>query len=114
MVIAPLGANTLARMAGGLCDDLLMSTVRGWDGSGILDPPREGKRSKKIVVAPAMNTAMWFHPLTEKHLSFLAEWDWVEVLRPIEKTLACGDVGSGAMHDWDDIVKRIKDILNLS
>jgi len=58
-----------------------------------------------------MNTAMWFHPLTEKQLQALGEWDWIEILRPIEKTLACGDTGSGAMHDWKDIVARINELL---
>lgn len=113
MVIAPLSANTLAKMAAGLSDNLLMSTVRAWDATGLLDPPRSTyvDPNKKILVAPACNTAMWFHPLTEKHLSVLAEWDWVEVLRPIEKTLACGDTGSGAMHDWKDIVTRIQELM---
>jgi phosphopantothenoylcysteine decarboxylase len=60
-----------------------------------------------------MNTMMWFQPLTQKHLDVLQEWDWVEILRPIEKTLACGDVGSGAMKDWKDIVSRIIELLGL-
>jgi phosphopantothenoylcysteine decarboxylase len=116
LVIAPLSANTLAKMAAGFCDNLLMSTVRAWDASGILDPPRDDlpiSDKKKILVAPAMNTMMWFHPLTQKQLDILQEWDWVEILRPIEKTLACGDVGSGAMKDWKDIVLRIKELLGL-
>jgi phosphopantothenoylcysteine decarboxylase len=112
LVIAPLSANTLAKMASGFCDNLLMSTVRAWDVSGLLDPPREGMNGeKKILVAPAMNTAMWFHPLTKQHLDVLRGWEWVEVLNPIEKTLACGDVGSGAMKDWKDIVARIIELL---
>src|ERR1700753_47131 len=64
LVIAPLSANTLAKMPNVICDTLLMSTVRAWDASGLLDPPREGRTGKKkILVAPAMNTNMWFHPL---------------------------------------------------
>jgi phosphopantothenoylcysteine decarboxylase len=99
-------------MAGGFCDNLLMSTVRAWDVSGLLDPPREGMTAKKkILVAPAMNTAMWFHPLTKQHLDVLRTWEWIEILNPIEKTLACGDVGSGAMKDWKDIVTRIIELL---
>jgi phosphopantothenoylcysteine decarboxylase len=114
LVIAPLSANTLAKMASGLCDNLLMSTVRAWDPSGLIDPPRHNITARKmILVALAMNTAMWFHPLTEKHLNELEKWDWVEILRPVEKTLACGDVGSGAMKDWNEIVARIRQILNL-
>lgn len=113
MVIAPLSANTLAKMAAGLSDNLLMSTVRAWDATGMLDEPRASyvDPHKRIFVAPACNTAMWFHPLTEKHLGVLADWDWVEVLRPVEKTLACGDTGSGAMHNWQDVVTRIEEVL---
>jgi len=113
IVVAPLSANTLAKMAAGFCDNLLLSVIRAWDASGMIDPPRRQgiSASKKIIVAPAMNTAMFIHPLTEKHLAVLGEWEWVEVLRPIEKTLACGDTGSGAMKDWKDIVERIYQLL---
>jgi phosphopantothenoylcysteine decarboxylase len=134
MIVAPLSANTLAKMVGGLCDNLLLSTMRAWDVSGLLDPPheitfgektvsfpdsREGtKRGKVIVVAPAMNTAMWVHPVTKKQVKVLEEeWGvgveggWIEVLRPVEKELACGDTGSGAMCPWEKIVERIKEIV---
>ncbi|KAF2431829.1 flavo protein [Tothia fuscella] len=135
MVVAPLSANTMAKMAAGLCDNLLLSTMRAWDVSGLLDPPHEvlveGKdgseaqriifpttRKKIIVVAVAMNTAMWFHPITQKHMKILEEdWGikngggWIEVLRPIDKGLACGDVGSGAMENWTNIVARVNERL---
>jgi phosphopantothenoylcysteine decarboxylase len=135
MVVAPLSANTLAKMVGGLCDNLLLSTMRAWDTTGILDVPHtitfsageDGERKsvtypsesrkKRILVAPAMNTAMWVHPLTQQHMRVLEEdWGvrnggWIEVLRPIEKELACGDVGGGAMCSWETIVKRIEELL---
>jgi len=41
------------------------------------------------------------------------EWDWFKVLRPVEKELACGDTGSGAMKDWKEIVAVIEDTLSL-
>jgi phosphopantothenoylcysteine decarboxylase len=131
MVVAPLSANTLAKMVGGLCDNLLLSTMRAWDVSGLLDVPHtitfEGKkvtwptpgegRKKRILVAPAMNTAMWAHPVTKKQIKVLEEeWGvgveggWVEVLRPVEKELACGDTGSGAMCSWEKIVERVREI----
>ncbi|EKG21532.1 Flavoprotein [Macrophomina phaseolina MS6] len=147
MVVAPLSANTLAKMVGGLCDGLLLSVVRAWDTTGELDPVtvdggdaggrgddvdlgvgggdqsaalmRRGKK-KKIVVAPAMNTAMWVHPVTAKQIRVLEEdWGvgnggWVEVLRPIEKTIACGDTGTGGMREWKDIVKVIEERLGLT
>jgi phosphopantothenoylcysteine decarboxylase len=42
------------------------------------------------------------------------DWRWFEVLNPIEKSLACGDVGSGAMMEWTEIVKIVEKRLNLS
>ncbi|KAL8711296.1 MAG: hypothetical protein Q9220_004193 [cf. Caloplaca sp. 1 TL-2023] len=114
LVIAPLSANSLAKMTAGLADNLLLSIVRAWDTTGVInDPPGLGKR---IIVAPAMNTAMWLHPITKKQIKVLQEdWGvdagpegWIEVLKPIEKVLACGDSGSGAMREWTDIVAVIK------
>ncbi|MFO0937788.1 MAG: flavoprotein [Gemmataceae bacterium] len=58
-VIAPLDANTLAKMANGLCDNALTCVWRAWDFA------------KPIIVAPAMNTFMWQHPLTRQHLRTL-------------------------------------------
>lgn len=122
LVIAPLSANTLAKLANGLSDNLLTSVCRAWDTDGQVD----GKR-KRIVVAPAMNTAMWRHPVTAQHIRVLeVEWGvgkdnkggetgWFEVLQPqSSKVLACGDVGSGAMLEWTEIVKVIEDRLGLS
>ncbi|MCJ1389228.1 hypothetical protein MMC18_002084 [Xylographa bjoerkii] len=115
LVIAPLDANTLAKMVGGLADNLLTSVVRAWDTTGVV----EGGGVKRMVVAPAMNTAMWRHPVTGRQVGVLeGEWcvgrgGWVEVLRPVEKELACGDVGDGAMRDWREVVEVIEERLGL-
>lgn len=61
LVIAPLSANTLTKMAVGICDNLLTTLYYAWD------------TDKKIVLAPAMNTYMWENPLTRKHLKMLRE-----------------------------------------
>ncbi|KAH8705461.1 putative flavoprotein [Talaromyces proteolyticus] len=122
-VIAPLSANTLAKLANGFSDNLLTSVCRAWDTDGQVD----GKR-KRILIACAMNTAMWRHPVTAKHLSVLEkdwgamknestgeETGWYEVLQPqATKILACGDVGIGAMMEWTEIVKIIENRLGLS
>jgi phosphopantothenoylcysteine decarboxylase len=142
MVVAPLSANGLAKLSQGVSDNLISSVVRAWDWSGLIDgarpgvplPYKNGKAreeleglpeafreggKKGIVVAPAMNTAMWSHPVTTKQLRVLEEeWGverggWFEVLRPVEKRLACGDTGSGAMRSWEDIVKVIERRLSL-
>lgn len=117
LVIAPLSANSMAKMTAGLADGLLLSVVRAWDTTGEI----EGSRKKRIVLAAAMNTAMWRHPVTRKQIQMLEEdWaidgahdGWVELLRPVEKTLACGDAGDGAMREWSEIVSVIKERLNL-
>jgi phosphopantothenoylcysteine decarboxylase len=59
-LIAPLDANTLAKLAGGLCDNCLTCVYRAWD------------TSRPVILAPAMNTLMWQHPLTRLHLRHLA------------------------------------------
>lgn len=122
MLIAPLSANSLAKMVQGIADSLALSVVRAWDTTGLIDAPRPGpqqgvrteKGKKVMIVAPAMNTAMWAHPVTAAQIKVLEEdWGieaggWVQVLRPIEKELACGDTGSGAMRAWNEIVTVIE------
>ena len=64
-VLAPLSAHTLGKLANGLCDDTLSCVLRAWDFG-------HGKRpGKPVVLAPAMNTAMWEHPLTQSQLTTL-------------------------------------------
>ncbi|KUI74326.1 Coenzyme A biosynthesis protein 3 [Cytospora mali] len=122
MAVVPLSANTLAKVVNGLCDNLLTSVVRAWDADGRVD----GRR-KRILVAPAMNTAMWLHPITARQIRVLSEdWGvredgdggvvsgWFEVLRPQEKSLACGDVGDGAMKEWPEIVRIIEARMGLT
>ena len=117
LVVAPLSADTMAKMTSGFADNLLLSLLRAWDTTGEID----GSRKKHVLVAPAMNTAMWRHPVTKKQIKILEEdWGvgsnadgWIEVLRPIEKTLACGDSGDGAMREWSEVVSCIAERLNL-
>ena len=106
LVIAPCSANTLAKLANGLCDDLLSCIVRAWD---FKDP------NKRLVIAPAMNTMMWESPFTQKHLETLVELGGgtmddqkrVQIIGPVEKTLACGDVGNGAMASPEYITRLV-------
>lgn len=133
LLIAPLSANTLAKIIGGFSDNLLTSVVRAWDTTGLVEASDfQHVRRKRILVAPAMNTAMWRHPVTRKQIAVLEdEWGvkdggveegedggsseegWFEVLKPQEKELACGDVGDGAMKDWREIVDVIEKRLEL-
>eukprot|EP00053_Salpingoeca_punica_P017358 m.167112 g.167112 ORF g.167112 m.167112 type:complete len:272 (+) comp17190_c0_seq1:128-943(+) len=94
LVVAPLDANTLAKLANGLCDNLLTCVARAWDFA------------RPAIVCPAMNTKMWEHPVTGRQLDTLRSYGY-QVVPPISKTLACGDIGNGAMASVDTIVERI-------
>jgi phosphopantothenoylcysteine decarboxylase len=94
LLIAPLDANTLAKISVGLCDNLLTNVVRAWDL----------KNNKPLLVAPAMNTAMYEHPLTRQQLDVITRsFGYVEI-PCIEKTLMCGQTGIGAMASVETIV----------
>ncbi|RIA99107.1 phosphopantothenoylcysteine decarboxylase-like protein [Glomus cerebriforme] len=101
-VIAPLDANTLAKVANGLCDNLITCILRAWD------------TNRPVIVCPAMNTYMWEHPFTLKHLEILTNQLKYEVISPISKKLACGDTGIGAMEEVATIVKYIQQKLFLT
>ena len=97
LLIAPCSANTLAKIANGICDNLLTCITRAWDFN------------KPFVIAPAMNTKMWNHPITQEHISKIKSWG-ILVVEPVEKTLFCGDVGMGAMADITNIIKTLKQL----
>ncbi|RUS81207.1 hypothetical protein EGW08_011037 [Elysia chlorotica] len=77
-LIAPLDANTLAKIAGGICDNLLTCVVRAWDSK------------RPLLFAPAMNTQMWQHPITAKHIETLKSFGYQEI-PCVSKLLECGD-----------------------
>jgi phosphopantothenoylcysteine decarboxylase len=61
-----------------------------------------------------MNTQMYSHPITAHHLSLIKSLlSYIEIVNPIEKVLACGDVGMGGMAEWGDVVGRVVRKLNL-
>jgi len=99
-LIAPLSANTLGKLANGLSDNLLTCIARAWDFK------------KPFLVAPAMNTQMWLHPFTKKHLNVLTAELGIVVIPPIENyVLACGDVGAGAMALVSLIISNVMEKL---
>jgi phosphopantothenoylcysteine decarboxylase len=122
LLIAPLDANTLAKFANGLCDNCLTCVWRAWDPA------------RPVLLAPAMNTFMWEHPLSARHLRQLAldagaqdsaehvslevlpAWvnahcPFLRLIEPVTKELACGDVGVGAMAPVDMIVNSVDEVL---
>lgn len=94
LVIAPLTANTLAKLANGLADNLVTCIARAWP------------IGKPIVLAPAMNTHMWENPVTAEHLGRLrARYGGsLTIVEPQAKVLFCGDSGIGAMAQADHVV----------
>jgi phosphopantothenoylcysteine decarboxylase len=101
VLVAPCSANTLSKIAHGLCDNLATSLLRA------LAP------TTPTYVFPAMNTLMYEHPLTAEHLRVIRDVVRYQVVGPIGKNLACGDVGLGAMTEWRDIVKIVVDKMKL-
>lgn len=95
LIIAPLDANSLAKIANGLCDNLLLCTTRAWD------------MTKPLYFCPAMNTKMYEHPITSQHIETLKSWGHTEI-PTISKTLICGDTGLGAMAEVDTILNVVK------
>jgi len=99
LLIAPLSANTLAKLANGICDNFLTCIARAW--------PKE----KPLVLAPAMNTEMWIDPITSEQLDRLrGRYQMLVVVNPIEKRLACGDVGLGAMAEIETIAATVNSL----
>src|SRR5262245_51523770 len=121
--IVPLDANTLAKLACGLCDNCLTCVWRAWEPT------------RPVVLAPAMNTLMWQHPMTRRQLRVLAadagaahlpgnlDQDQLiplvnersatlHVVAPLSKSLACGDIGVGGLAAITDVADAIDRMLN--
>ncbi|XP_076027649.1 phosphopantothenoylcysteine decarboxylase isoform X1 [Genypterus blacodes] len=98
LLIAPLDANTLGKIASGICDNLLTCVVRAWD------------MSRPLLFCTAMNTAMWQHPITAQQVATLKGFGYVEV-PCIAKMLECGDKGKGGMAEVSTIVSIVQQYL---
>lgn len=92
IVVAPATAATMARMAGGESDDLLVATILAFTGP--------------VVVAPAMHTEMWEHPATRRNVTILAE-DGIQLVGPVPGPLAGGDEGMGRMAEPEAILEAV-------
>jgi phosphopantothenoylcysteine decarboxylase/phosphopantothenate--cysteine ligase len=92
IVIAPATTATIARLATGLSDDVLVATVTA--------------TTAPVVVAPAMHTEMWEYPATQRNIRLLSD-DGVIVVGPASGDLAGGDVGSGRMEEPEVVVDAI-------
>ena len=92
VIIAPATANVCAKLAHGLADDMLTTTVLAC-------------KCPKLI-APAMNTNMYENPVTQDNLTILRRYGW-EVIEPASGRLACGAVGKGKMPEPETLVQHI-------
>jgi phosphopantothenoylcysteine decarboxylase/phosphopantothenate--cysteine ligase len=94
-VVAPLTASTLAKIATGIADDALTTVL--------LALPAH----VPLLLCPAMNTAMWEQPVVRRNLGWIEELGRATVLDPVDKRLACGDVGVGGLPEVQDLVAAL-------
>jgi phosphopantothenoylcysteine decarboxylase/phosphopantothenate--cysteine ligase len=92
VVVAPATADLLAKMAGGLANDLASTLLLATD--------------KRVLVAPAMNVRMWDHPATRRNLAQVRA-DGVLVVGPNDGEMACGEYGPGRMAEPGEVVAAI-------
>ncbi len=92
VLIAPATANICAKLAHGLADDMLTTTVLAC-------------RCPKLI-APAMNTNMYENPVTQDNLAALAGYGW-EVIQPTSGRLACGAVGKGKLPEPEELLQYV-------
>ena len=98
VMIAPATANVCAKLAHGLADDMLTTSVLAC-------------RCPKLI-APAMNTNMYENPVTQDNLEILRRYGW-DVIEPASGRLACGAVGKGKMPEPEELVQHILKYLAL-
>jgi phosphopantothenoylcysteine decarboxylase / phosphopantothenate---cysteine ligase len=95
-IIAPATANTLGKLANGIADDFLTSTYLA--------------STAPVLIAPAMNTAMWQHPSTQRNVEKLRA-DGVRVIEPDAGEMACGTIGPGRLSEPERIVAVALEIM---
>ena len=94
-VIAPLSANTLSKIACGICDNLLTTVICALPAK------------VKVIMAPAMNNNMWHNPLVQDNVKRLRSVKSYCLLEPQKGRLACGVYGAGRMPEPEEIFKAV-------
>ena len=92
MVIAPASANTLARLAMGMADDLLTTVCLA--------------TTAPVIIAPAMNQQMWAHPAVNLNVQTLRDMNY-QIIAPASGEQACGDVGAGRLPEPEQLLEEI-------
>ena len=93
VLVAPASANVIGKLAHGIADDMLTTTVLAC-------------RCRKLI-SPAMNTAMFENPVVQDNLKTLSHYGW-EVIAPAYGYLACGDTGAGKMPEPEELLAWIE------
>ncbi len=96
MLIAPATANIIGKVANGIADDMLSTTVMAARG--------------KVIFAPAMNSAMYDNPIVQENIAYLKEKGYL-FIEPDSGWLACGDKGSGKLPAPEKIVEYVVEVL---
>ena len=99
MIVAPATANVIGKMAAGIADDALTTTICSCAAR------------KPILVAPAMNDKMWESPATRQAIATIRGWEKVRVIEPAEGPLACGTSGKGRMPEIEELQEALEYIL---
>lgn len=97
-VLAPATANVMGKVANGIADDMLTTTIMA--------------TKAKVLVAPAMNTNMYENPVVQRNIQTLKDLDY-KFVEPESGRLACGDIGSGKLASVDTIFNSIIELLEI-
>lgn len=93
ILVAPASADFIARLAGGMADDLLATLCLA--------------RDCPLIIAPAMNRQMWENPATQRNLSLL-QHDGVRIIGPASGEQACGEMGMGRMLEASELAEMVR------
>ena len=93
LIIAPATANTIAKLAMGIADDLLTTVCLA--------------TTAPILLAPAMNQQMWQHPSVKLNLQTLTDYDY-EIIQPASGEQACGDIGEGRLPEPEQLLEYVQ------
>lgn len=97
-VLAPATANVIGKVANGIADDMLTTTIMA--------------TKAKVLIAPAMNTNMYENPVVQRNIQTLKDLDY-KFVEPESGRLACGDIGSGKLASVDTIFNSIIELLEI-
>ncbi len=100
IVVAPATANIIGKIANGICDDLLSTTLcAAW----------RLIQAEAVFLAPAMNNNMWNNPAVQRNVKMVKEMGF-QLIGPVEGRLACGTEGIGRMSEPKDILKVVEKV----